>query len=530
MLCAQRNAPAIFIGHVTKAVGEERVRVEVLEGFKGVVSGSVVELPSGNGAMCGYDFNVGETYLIFASRTESGALATGLCDGNKRLSQVSDAVLNDLQNLERGFGRSEIVGTLFRPRDGGAQFSPLPNIRVTASRGGKSFHAITNKQGRFRIALDGPGDYAISADLPDALTLAQAGHVHVTVEERACTSWDLAAVNNARISGRLIAPAGVDVQGIPINLTSTDGRGTRMGVETGVDGRFEVAGIEPGEYVLGINAPCMPYSGLPFEKVFYPGVHNDAEATRFRIDGPVRIDGKDLPFSGPVPRASVSFTVTTQDGRPVKGAYIQRSKACITDHTTITDLATPTDENGKATLELFRGDRWTLSAAMQDETTGVVMCSTVERAGPDVFPSSIAFVIDQPSCRLMRNTLQIDAMKNRGRGEYRTVPIRVSRTDGRAMVATTVGITSEAGLSLAQLEAGEDGRLDVPLPVGRILLLAARDGSCSSVPVVVAASGPTVRWRRLGPDENLSTWRAAGPFDRTGGLELVFERVAPWCR
>lgn len=298
MLCTQRNAPAIFIGHVMKAVGDERVRVEVLEGFKGVVSRSVVELPSGHGATCGYDFEVGETYVIFASRTESGALATGLCSGNKRLSEVPDAVLNDLQNLERGFGRSEIVCMLFRPRDGGGQFSALPNIRVTASRGGKSFHAITNKQGRFRIGLDGPGDYAISADLPDALTLVQAGHVHVTVEERACTLWDLAAVNNARISGRLIAPAGVDVQGIPINVTSTDGRATVVAAETGVDGRFEVAGIEPGEYVLGINIPCMPYDGLPFEKVLYPGVHNDAEATRFRIDGPVRIDERTCHFPG----------------------------------------------------------------------------------------------------------------------------------------------------------------------------------------------------------------------------------------
>jgi len=71
---------------------------------------------------------------------------------------------------------------------------------------------------------------------------------------------------------------------------------------------------------------------------------------------------------------------------------------------------------------------------------------------------------------------------------------------------------------------------DVPLPVGRMVLLAARDVGCSSVPIVVDASGPTVRWRRLGPDENLSTWRAAGPFNSAEGLELVLERVAPWCR
>jgi len=247
-----------------------------------------------------------------------------------------------LQNLQRGYGRSEIVGALLRLRAGGP-LPALPNIRVTASRGGKSFHAITNKQGRFRIGLDGPGDYAISADLPDALTLVRAGHVHATVVERACTWVGLPAVNNARITGRLIAPAGVDVQGIPINVTSTHGRATQVGAETGVDGRFEVAGIEPGEYVLGINIPCIPYTGLPLEKELYPGVHNEAEATRFRIDGPVRIDGKDLPFSGPAPTASVSLTVTTQDGRPVKGAHIQRSKACITDLTTITDLATSTD-------------------------------------------------------------------------------------------------------------------------------------------------------------------------------------------
>lgn len=215
----------------------------------------------------------------------------------------------------------------------------------------------------------------------------------------------------------------------------------------------------------------------------------------------------------------------------MKGARIQRSKACITDLTAITDLSTtPTDENGKVTVELFRGDRWTLAATGLDQTTGVVMCSTVERAGPAVFPASIQFAIDQPSCRLMRNSLEIDRMKNTGPGEYRTVPIRVSRTDGRAMVATTVGVTSEKRFSLVQLETGEDGRLDVPLPVGRIVLLEARDGSCWSVPIVVDASQPTVRWRRVGPDENLSTWRAAGPFDRTDGLELVFERVGPGCR
>jgi hypothetical protein len=297
-----------------------------------------------------------------------------------------------------------------------------------------------------------------------------------------------------------------------------------VAANTVADGRFEIAGIEPGEYLLGINIPCIPYSGLPFEKTLYPGVHNDADATRFRIEGPVRMEGKDLPFSGPVPTASVSVAVTTQDGHPVKGAHIQRSKACITD------LPTYTDETGRATLNLFRGDGWTLTATLQDEKTGVLMCSSVERAGPDVFPASIQFVIDQPSCRLMRNTFEIDRMKNGGPGEYRTIPIRVTRTDGRAMSATTVAITSAKHLSLAQLGADEHGRLDVPLPVGQIVLLAARDASCSSVPIVVDASGPAVRWRRLGPDENLSTWRAAGPFNVAEELELVFERIAPWCR
>jgi hypothetical protein len=524
MLCAQRSAPVIFIGRVTKAVNDERVRVTVLEGFKGVGDGSVVELPSGNGSMCGYDFEVGEPYLIFASPTESGALGTGLCSGNRRLSEVSTAVLNDLQDLRRGYGRSEIVGALVQSRAGDGSFAPLSNIRVTASRGGKSFHAMTNKQGRFRIGLDGPGDFSISPDLPAALTLADANLAHATVAAHACAWVDLTAVNNARISGRLIAPAGVDVEAIPINVTSTNGRGRELGAQTGADGRYEIAGIDPGEYVLGINIPCIPSTGLPFEKTLYPGVHNDADATRFRIDGPVSLEGKDLPFSGPVARASVSVTVTTRDGHPVKGAYIQRSKACGMDY------PTPTDETGRATVELFRGDRWTLAATMRDETNGMVMCSTVERAGPEGFPASIQLVVDQPSCRLMRNSFQIDRMKSTEPGESRIVPIRVLRTDGRAMFLATLDVTSAKRLSLMQLETGEDGRIDVPLPVGRIVLLAARDGSCSSVPIVVDTSEATVRWRRLGPDENLSTWRAAGPFDRSDALELVFERVAPWCR
>jgi len=90
---ALRRAHAVFVGSVASVtdraiplpsrpsmVMRDRKVVMVLErGWKGALRDSVVVF-TGNGAGdCGYLFQVGERYLVFAVASDSGAFATGTC-------------------------------------------------------------------------------------------------------------------------------------------------------------------------------------------------------------------------------------------------------------------------------------------------------------------------------------------------------------------------------------------------------------------------------------------------------------------
>ncbi|MCB9611071.1 MAG: hypothetical protein H6721_02080 [Sandaracinus sp.] len=64
------------------------VRFEVTRQWKGVESESVVVHTARDSAACGFPFEVGQDYLVYASAEQDGTLSTGLCD---RTALVADA-------------------------------------------------------------------------------------------------------------------------------------------------------------------------------------------------------------------------------------------------------------------------------------------------------------------------------------------------------------------------------------------------------------------------------------------------------
>lgn len=83
------NSAAVFTGEVMKleriqGTPEMAVTLSVDEFWKGDLTGTVVVtteiMP---GMSCGYDFDIGATYLVYASRRVDG-LETGRCSGNRQ--------------------------------------------------------------------------------------------------------------------------------------------------------------------------------------------------------------------------------------------------------------------------------------------------------------------------------------------------------------------------------------------------------------------------------------------------------------
>jgi hypothetical protein len=105
-----KNSGTVFAGRVIDVVDESESRPEVsrpLLGFKvifevsnvwkGKVEKQQVVLTSGSSASCGYSFEKGKDYLVYAS-TQGSQLETGLCSGTKPLANARP----DLAVLGRG--------------------------------------------------------------------------------------------------------------------------------------------------------------------------------------------------------------------------------------------------------------------------------------------------------------------------------------------------------------------------------------------------------------------------------------------
>src|SRR5688572_16530322 len=84
---------AVFVAQIVRieqASMRRRVHLQPLETFRGPSDIVSVETGSGGGD-CGYGFQVGETYLIYANANNTtGTYSTGICNRTRPIGQATD--------------------------------------------------------------------------------------------------------------------------------------------------------------------------------------------------------------------------------------------------------------------------------------------------------------------------------------------------------------------------------------------------------------------------------------------------------
>lgn len=90
---ARANAAAIFEGRVDAvepdAAGGLRVRFHVTQAWRGVEHESVEITTAADSAACGFPFEVGQHYLVYAGQAEA-SLAVSLCSRTARMDDASE--------------------------------------------------------------------------------------------------------------------------------------------------------------------------------------------------------------------------------------------------------------------------------------------------------------------------------------------------------------------------------------------------------------------------------------------------------
>jgi len=367
--CLGRNTPvteykqvdAVFVGTVSKlgrrdsTFSDLRASFTISEGLKGAGSENIDVYTSSQGTACGFPFEEGSTYLVYAHRDpQTKELSTSICGRTRTLSfgYVDDEV-EILRSLSAGKLKPRIYGTVYEltrglyplRQDYWAERKPMSGVKIVAKKSNETFEAVSDSRGMFSIADLQNGKYRLDFILPPGYKLGGDYWDESTKEERnkyrnivlAITDSDLPdrleveTRIDGRITGKVIdvskKPVGKDVR---ISLVSKQTAQNEVGdidyvpAYTDRNGNFEFFGIPPGEYYLGFNLETKPNKNFPYPRTYFPGTSNISDAKLIKLDKASKLDGFVLSLPAKVEEVLVKGKVVDLNSQPVKGAVVER--------------------------------------------------------------------------------------------------------------------------------------------------------------------------------------------------------------
>ena len=240
---------------------------------------------------------VGGRYTVTASKGGFVSLQYGQRRPSERGTPVDLPAGQTLEKVVIGLPRGSVIAGRIVDEFG----EPLTGAQVTVQRytyvnGVRQLRQAgqgdrTDDQGAFRVFGLPPGEYYVSATLRDDRgprafnndddvptsgyaptyypgTTSAAGAQRVTVnlgEEVGGVTFGLTLVPLARVSGRVVGPAGIapvgPVMAVPDDVAGPGGGNVRTG-QVRADGTFEIVGLAPGRYILQAGRGRRPTNDL----------------------------------------------------------------------------------------------------------------------------------------------------------------------------------------------------------------------------------------------------------------------------
>jgi hypothetical protein len=249
------------------------------------VAGIQVEVFTGRGGGdCGYNFQVGQRYLVYANAYQN-KLSTGICSRTKLYSSATEdlAFLSTLSSATPGIS---IEGGLTHRDADGETFGS--DLLVTIQGESVRKEIRPDAAGRFRISGLPAGSYKLNLQLPETLTTSQPER-EITVADKGCALVGWFVTDNGRVLGRVVNADGEPVANITVSLV-TPSEGPKVesvtsrfvvAGRTDDDGNFTLSAVPGGRYLLAINYRSYPDPKDPnnaYPRLFYPSVTDEAQA------------------------------------------------------------------------------------------------------------------------------------------------------------------------------------------------------------------------------------------------------------
>lgn len=338
------------------------VKFSVEQAYSGV-TGTEVEVFTGRGGGdCGYGFQVGQRYLVYAYQYQD-KLSTSICTRTRLFSQATEdlAFLGTLSTARPG---ATIHGGISREQS--RKDEPLSSdILVTIEGESQRKEIRPDAEGRFRVSGLPPGKYKVTLHLPDALTTYK-NEDEITVADRGCGAVGWYVTDNGRVNGRVVNLDGEPVARILVGLVDPGGNPKENYVKlerTDAEGNFKFSGVPRGRYLLTINHARYPEPDDPtnaYPPSFYPGVIDKEQAQAITVGPGEKVNDLVVRVPAKQPPSVVKVSVVWSDGSPVAKASV--SVTDVTQGESTLSYSVATDEQGRATVNGYNGQKLIVSA------------------------------------------------------------------------------------------------------------------------------------------------------------------------
>lgn len=334
------EANAVFSGQVISIniesegdrYGRQRrvVRLFVKESFRGVSVPEVEVITGLGGGDCGFGFQIGKDYLVYAYERETDhKLETGICTRTSSLAKALQDITY-IKGLPAARPGSTISGEIQRPiprADTPPELSAMADVRVLVEGADKQYEAVSDEKGKFSVSGLPAGNYKITLVLPKGLTEGQEAQ-QVELANKGCASVSFFVVSDGRLLGRVFDAAGQPFEKAEITIMEF-GKAKYQGYSNTVysdkEGNYEFTRVPPGRYIVQIRFDGLTSQQSSFPPVYHPNTSDPSQANVIEIGEGKRIEKFDI-YLPTLPREyRVEGVVVRPDGQSASGAVVEYS-------------------------------------------------------------------------------------------------------------------------------------------------------------------------------------------------------------
>ena len=347
---------------------------EVEEAFKGIKERKVQIETTTVCCMCGFNFKVGESYLVFAYGSSPDSLSTGICTGTDWLSNSKDEIsllraINGKYFETRVFGKvvktgMAINGSFMSTTDD----VPLQGVKLVLEGKAQRLETTTDAEGEYRFVNVPYGEYKIHLALDSKYKIWLGENEDFTLmldEKRINSNMRYRVELNAPLHGTVYDDSGKSVgKSVFVTVISVEDGKPKFEtkhsaqVSTKKDGTYAFNGLPPGKYVLGVNVLEAASPSAPFPSFFYPRTTNLSDATVLEIiEGEQRtLDLKMFPSLKP----RIIRGIVTLDGKPESGVTLNLASKDAPQRS-IHGLTAESNLEGEFSVSGFEGQEYAIT-------------------------------------------------------------------------------------------------------------------------------------------------------------------------